>query len=43
MLALGQLKYPKEELARRKGIVLEAATEGSSGTEVGVATEEENA
>ena len=34
MLALGQLKDPKEELARRRGVVNETAEKGSSSAEV---------
>jgi len=43
MLALSQLRDPKEELARRKGILLEAVAEGSPSIEVNAATEEEKA
>ena len=40
MLALGQLKDPKEELARRRGVVNETAEERSSSAEVEAGGEE---
>ncbi len=40
MLALGQLKDPEEELARRRGVVNETAEKGSSSAEVEAGGEE---
>ena len=40
MLALGQLKDPKEELARRRGVANETAEKGSSSAEVEAGGEE---
>ncbi len=40
MLALGQLKDPKEELARRRGVVNETAEKGGSSAEVKAGGEE---
>ncbi len=40
MLALGRLKDPKEELARRRGVVNETAEKGSSSAEVEAGGEE---